>query len=155
MASAESQTPMATFKFLLSWLVPVKVSCSEPRFSFRGQEWVPWTHYSACMEANARLVVQKTALQAQLGEAEARRETAEARLKHRMQTNVVLQANLEKAEAKFEAACIVNHLQRQKQTAYERSVYAASMGGMILDNQEEIARIAEQARKAIREIGPG
>ncbi len=72
---------------------------------------------------------------------------------------VVAQANLslatalrDKAEAKFEAACIVNHLQKQKQTAYERHVYACSMGGMILDNQEEIARIVMDAKKAAQKL---
>jgi hypothetical protein len=72
---------------------------------------------------------------------------AQAKLKLRVAANDCLEQRCEALKAKFEAACIVNHLQKQKQTSYEREVYTASMGGMILDNQEEIARIAASIHK--------
>lgn len=135
---------MTKFKRWLSWLVPVNEG-AEGHFNFRGRILVRYEMYCSAVQTNQTLIAEKGELRALLGEATARQRNGDL-------VHSELKARLEKAEAKFEAACIVNHLQRQKQTAYERSVYAASMGGMILDNQEEIARIAREYRE-IKRLG--
>ena len=141
-----------TFKKWLSWLVPFKLASSESRILYRGEEWLPWLCYASCVEANNTSLARQEMWRAKASELEAEVREQKAYVKLKQQGLELLQARLEKAESKFEAACIVNHLQRQKQVSYEREVYAASMGGMILDNQEEIARLAKQAREAMKQI---
>jgi hypothetical protein len=134
------------FREWLSWLVPLKYQNMK---LVRGQNYIlAVEHYRALDSTLAERQVLRAELRAvyaDLGE-------AQAKLKLRVAANDCLEQRCEALKAKFEAACIVNHLQKQKQTSYEREVYAASMGGMILDNQEEIARIAMESKRAMKTI---
>ncbi len=137
---------MKTFRDYLSWLVP-HISRERRHLFYRNQEYVTAREWESAHSANDVLIAQKETLRANIARLEAEVGELRAKMTLKAQANDVLQARLERAEAKFEAACIVNHLQKQKQTSYEREVYAASMGGMVLDNQEEIARIAASIHK--------